>query len=60
MGLVDVVSTIHQGAERFGRMAELVDATALGAVGATHGGSNPLSPMSLSGSQRDGKIFRGF
>ena len=28
-----------------GRMAELEDATALGAVGATRGGSNPLPPI---------------
>ena len=33
----------------FGRMAELADATALGAVGETHGGSNPLPPTSSMG-----------
>ena len=31
------------------RMAELADATALGAVGATRGGSNPLPPICLDG-----------
>ena len=30
-----------------GRMAELVDAHALGACGATHGGSSPLPPIQL-------------
>ena len=39
--------------EDCGRMAELADATALGAVGATLGGSNPLPPIRSDGKLRD-------
>ncbi len=35
-----------------GRMAKLADAIALGAIGATLGGSNPLPPINLISSQQ--------
>ena len=40
-------NSLHGIPRMRGRMAELADATALGAVGATLGGSNPLPPISL-------------
>ena len=52
--LVDVVPTICATRyELIGRMAELEDATALGAVGETRGGSNPLPPTVQT---RDSKL----
>ena len=42
--------------ESIGRMAELADATALGAVGATLGGSNPLPPIRPDGKLRDPEV----
>ena len=41
----------RRGWNGLGRMAKLVDATALGAVGATRGGSSPLPPT-----HRDGEL----